>query len=267
MTYKDEIQKREQAKFAEIFDITQGADAWYYTSYEKPVIYLSQSYTPAPLKRSPLTYDKQLKSHRLKMTTKLLPLALRYIANAPAEPVRIKVIRFFIDSPANAKQIFDGEVTSVTFTTGVAEVEAESRSIIFRHKLPTWIYQAYCNNSLYDSECGITPVSQKQETAVTISGSTLTSTLFGTFADHYFTLGHVIPKAFPDRRLITSHVGNVITLQFPFDSRLLDGATVEIYPGCDKKAATCQSKYSNFNNFKGFPYIPTNNPVVWGLDV
>jgi uncharacterized phage protein (TIGR02218 family) len=34
------------------------------------------------------------------------------------------------------------------------------------------------------------------------------------------------------------------------------GDTVEIAAGCDKAASTCQAKFSNFLNFRGFPHIP-----------
>lgn len=34
------------------------------------------------------------------------------------------------------------------------------------------------------------------------------------------------------------------------------GDTIRLEPGCDKVAATCQAKFNNFRNFRGFPHIP-----------
>ncbi len=34
------------------------------------------------------------------------------------------------------------------------------------------------------------------------------------------------------------------------------GDEYEVYPGCDKKLATCRDQFSNVPNFRGFPYIP-----------
>lgn len=34
------------------------------------------------------------------------------------------------------------------------------------------------------------------------------------------------------------------------------GDEYEVYPGCDKKLATCRDQFSNVANFRGFPYIP-----------
>jgi uncharacterized phage protein (TIGR02218 family) len=271
MTYSDEMKKREQARFAEIFEITQGVDTQYYTSYESELIFQSQTYEPAPIKRSAFTFDKQLRAHRMKLTTQITELAQRYIANAPAEPVTIKVTRFIIDSPTLSRRLFTGKITAITVTTGVAEIEAESNTIVFKNKLPVWLHQGFCNNQLYHVHCGVDQNTFKVETAITVSGNDLISTAFGAFADQYFTLGHVNPKNLADIRLITNHVGNNITLQFPFDSRIFTGVIVLAFPGCDKKPDTCRTKFNNFDNpptgFKGFPFIPSNNPVVYGVDV
>ena len=34
------------------------------------------------------------------------------------------------------------------------------------------------------------------------------------------------------------------------------GDTLRLFAGCDKMAATCQTKFGNFLNFRGFPHIP-----------
>lgn len=34
------------------------------------------------------------------------------------------------------------------------------------------------------------------------------------------------------------------------------GDTIRLEPGCDKIAETCQAKFNNFRNFRGFPHIP-----------
>lgn len=34
------------------------------------------------------------------------------------------------------------------------------------------------------------------------------------------------------------------------------GNTYSVYPGCDKRIATCIAKFNNVNNFRGYPYTP-----------
>jgi len=66
--------------------------------------------------------------------------------------------------------------------------------------------------------------------------------------------------------MITNHVGGVITIQLPFDSRLKVGNTVIVTPGCDRKRTTCDVKFLNLVNYVGMPEIPSHNPAVWGLE-
>ena len=40
------------------------------------------------------------------------------------------------------------------------------------------------------------------------------------------------------------------------------GDTLNIAPGCDKRASTCNDKFSNILNFQGFPLMPTNAQLI-----
>ena len=40
------------------------------------------------------------------------------------------------------------------------------------------------------------------------------------------------------------------------------GDAFTVTAGCDKLFATCQSRFSNSANFRGFPHIPGNDFVV-----
>ena len=50
--------------------------------------------------------------------------------------------------------------------------------------------------------------------------------------------------------------GREIELWQSLGSDLVAGDMVRIEAGCDKRAATCRVKFSNFLNFRGFPHIP-----------
>ena len=45
--------------------------------------------------------------------------------------------------------------------------------------------------------------------------------------------------------------------------RLIEvGDALDIFAGCDKRFETCQSKFANAVNFRGFPHIPGQNTVI-----
>jgi hypothetical protein len=68
-----------------------------------------------------------------------------------------------------------------------------------------------------------------------------------------------------EKRLVTGHTGNVLTLQIPFPTDVT-GATAVVQPGCDHKITTCTSKFSNDINYGGFPLVPEKNPFNTGVD-
>jgi uncharacterized phage protein (TIGR02218 family) len=48
----------------------------------------------------------------------------------------------------------------------------------------------------------------------------------------------------------------VIELWNCIGPQVVPGDRLRLEAGCDRRAETCQAKFSNFNNFRGFPHIP-----------
>lgn len=55
---------------------------------------------------------------------------------------------------------------------------------------------------------------------------------------------------------------NTVTLFLPLAFEVFSGTKVRVYPGCDKRIATCQSKFSNVINFRGEPYVPGQDELT-----
>jgi uncharacterized phage protein (TIGR02218 family) len=60
---------------------------------------------------------------------------------------------------------------------------------------------------------------------------------------------------------VTANVNNVaagtaLGLGYPLQSVPSPGDTFTVYYGCDHTPGTCQSKFNNLVNFRGFPYVP-----------
>jgi uncharacterized phage protein (TIGR02218 family) len=43
---------------------------------------------------------------------------------------------------------------------------------------------------------------------------------------------------------------------------LTPGQTFTVTAGCDKRVGTCQAKFSNVANFRGFPHMPGNDVLT-----
>lgn len=62
----------------------------------------------------------------------------------------------------------------------------------------------------------------------------------------------------------SSTSGGVIVLQQAMPNPIAVGHTYSMIAGCDKALATCQTKFANVPNFRGFPYVPGQDRMLSG---
>lgn len=128
-------------------------------------------------------------------------------------------------------------------------------------------FQKNCRHALYARGCYVDPVDFEWPGEVqTMTGVVLTIPEAADKEDGYFTGGMI---AAPDGTMsyITNHLGDAVTLgrvSSSLGAAFADegpGLAVLLYPGCDHSYATCRDKFSNEDNYGGFDYIPTKNPM------
>ncbi|OUS07982.1 beta tubulin [Rhodobacterales bacterium 52_120_T64] len=134
-------------------------------------------------------------------------------------------------------------------------------------------FQASCDADLGDVRCGVDlndPVFKAAGTVVALSGDRgfAVSGLSG-FADGWFAFGTLqwLSGANTGRKAeILSHAisgVNVIATLLEEPIRPIEvGNTLNIFAGCDKRFETCQAKFANAANFRGFPHIPGQDTVI-----
>ena len=134
-------------------------------------------------------------------------------------------------------------------------------------------FQAGCDAALGDARCGVDlndPAFKASGTVVSLSGDRgfAVSGLTG-FAEGWFALGtlHWLTGANTGRKAeVLSHAlsgsdVSITLLEAPV--RPIEvGNTVNIFAGCDKRFETCQAKFANAVNFRGFPHIPGQDTII-----
>jgi uncharacterized phage protein (TIGR02218 family) len=131
----------------------------------------------------------------------------------------------------------------------------------FSQPFPRNVYQAACSNTLFDSICGLSTATWRSTGTISTVTSTASFTSTLTQADDFFTGGRV---RFLSGRLEGTwlpikafmHASGSVTLARPPADVLQAGDTFEVWPGCDKKLATCTTKFGNIIHFRGQPFIP-----------
>lgn len=264
MSFSTNLQTTEQTALPELYEFVSGAQTERYTSFASGLTFRGNFYKAAPLKRSGFSEDTQFGNVKVTITAPLFETLIHYLANQPIEPTRVTIYRALESDLSDYRILFSGFIKQVSMRDRLASAVCESNSQVLSAKIPTVIYQSFCNHSVFDSGCGLNNLDWRVMALIsTVESATLTSTSFAAFDDGYFIGGQI--RYDSDLRLITNHLDNTVTLQIPFDSRVKVGTTVEVFPGCDGSPTTCKNRFNNLTRFLGMPYIPSHNPVLWGF--
>jgi len=160
--------------------------------------------------------------------------------------------------------MFAGRVAQIDASRSLATFSVNSHLELLNMNLPRNIFQATCNNTLYDAGCALVKSSLGVSGTVDATG-TLPSQVNTTSlsqATGYFSLGEVL---FTSGQLAgfsrtvkayTHGTPSNLALISPFPVTPAGGDAFTVYPGCDKLQGTCNTKFNNVHNFRGFPSIP-----------
>ena len=270
MTYSSNLAASQQEGTPSFYEFLSAGEYFRATSWSEELTFLAETYAPISIKRGSIAYDNEFGSVRTTINALLNDKFLVYIAEAPIEPVYVTIYCAISSDLTDYRTLFKGEVMSYSTTNNEVTMDCEAGSRRLRQRFPRVVSQAFCNNDLFDSTCGLNESSWRVTATIdAISGKSIQSSTFASYANDYFKGGRI--QFGNDHRLITAHTTNTITLHHAFRSTLEAGDTVYAYPGCDGDPDTCKTKFNNYSpspttGFLGMPLIPSHNPTVWGVD-
>ncbi|WDI32148.1 DUF2163 domain-containing protein [Hyphococcus flavus] len=148
---------------------------------------------------------------------------------------------------------------------------AELRGLSHALDQPTGrVYQRLCDVNVGSAACGVdlddpTFRTTGEVTALRDEQSFIANG-FDTFSDGWFAHGLLTwqtgANAGLSAHIKTQASTGAIALWLPAGAAIQVGDTFSATAGCDKRFATCQSKFSNAVNFRGFPLMPGNDFVI-----
>ena len=131
------------------------------------------------------------------------------------------------------------------------------------------LYQYGCDADLGDARCGVDldDPDLRGTGVVTVPSSLrlFAASGLGSFTTDWFTRGLVTFTSGANagrKQEVKRHVaGSEATFELwqPMAHVIEPGATFTVTAGCDKHFATCQAKFANAVNFRGFPHMPGND--------
>lgn len=133
-------------------------------------------------------------------------------------------------------------------------------------------YQRACSADLGDARCTVdldAPGLHTTGIVVAGAGGAIAADMAGAFAEGFFVGGSLTFSTGANagaRFTIKSHRQDGLRASLGLWSApagaIVAGDAVAVVAGCDKAASTCQTKFANIVNFRGFPHMPGNDRVI-----
>jgi uncharacterized phage protein (TIGR02218 family) len=196
---------------------------------------------------------------------------LQFIARGGLDGANLLLERAFSSAPGapwvGTVGLFSGRLAQATTSRYEATIQVNSDSELLNTMVPRNVYQSGCSNTLFDAACGLVKsafgVVGTATTATNAAGLEFSTSLAQ--APGYFSQGWAVGLAGANAgvgRTIKAFAGGMITTIQPWPSAVASGDTFTFYPGCDKKQATCSTKFGNLARFRGQPYVPAPETVT-----
>ena len=135
------------------------------------------------------------------------------------------------------------------------------------------IYQYACDADVGDARCQVdldTAEFKGSGTILTVLSNRLFEVIgIETYADDWFSRGLLSWTSGPNQGLgvevrLHRNTGDRVTIEIwhaPSETHA-PGHSFSVTAGCDKQFSTCQAKFDNVLNFRGFPHMPGNDFVL-----
>jgi uncharacterized phage protein (TIGR02218 family) len=165
----------------------------------------------------------------------------------------------FGDTSAGLLTMFYGRVVEVDAGRTTATLKVNTHLELLNLQWPWRLFQPGCSRTLFDVGCTLSKAAFATACAVT-GGSTLQvlHTSYGQPNGYAaagtltFTSGALNGQSYA----IKVQGGGTLALLVPLPSLPAIGDTLNVYPGCDKRNATCSGKFSNVIHYQGEPFVP-----------
>lgn len=279
-SYLTEETSRQDGSPIELYDLVLGSDQWHFCSCADPVTFEGTDYTPVAVVRDslPLGSDERRDEFSVTMPSDHA-FVQKYIHLVPAPKATITVRRVHrFDDSEEVMAFFKGTVAAIRYIQNgtVAAVGVAPITDRLSLTVPRFVFSALCNHVLGDRWCDVDLVSGSDPdgNAYTFVGncsSVLGATVIvdgiaaAGYPNQFFKNGK-ITTASADTRLITSQVGDTLTVLVPlFEGSALETHDVTVVAGCDHSLPTCIAKFDNRDNNGGFPFIPRLNIFKEGM--
>lgn len=259
MTYSTIEASLELGAPVELYEFRQGFDTRYMTTGLADVLYAGNTYVPTAMRRGSIKQTTDMLKDSLSITFPRANSFVReFIGYAPDLVTSLTILRGHVGD-GDYQVYWKGRVVGSESSENEVSLECESVFTSLRRPGLRARFEYGCRHTLYQGGCRLLKDTYAVTgTLVGVTGGIVEVSSAGAYANGYFT-GGMFASPQGSLRYVVGHSNSLLQLSRPIPD-LVAGGTVTIYPGCDHTTETCKTKFSNLNNFGGFPFIPARNP-------
>lgn len=263
MSFDDRERSTQDGRPVELYTFARDGSTWRYTSGDRDVVLLGNTYAARALRRSEIEATNEKARLGIRITAPRTLEVVDLFRVAPPTQAVTLVLQQYHAGDGEVATLWTGRILAVSFQGLQAEIAAEPIYTSIRRIGLRRLYQRQCPHVLYGPACRVARAGFRVEgTVANVTGQVVAVAAALAFADGHFAGGYLefaAAAGVTERRFILEHTGAALTLSSGA-SDLAVGAAVALLPGCDHTLATCAAKFGNAANYGGFPYMPTKNP-------
>lgn len=160
--------------------------------------------------------------------------------------------------PLGSVVLFKGRVATIdNIGRTTAQITVNSDLVLLDINMPRNLYQPTCVHVLYDSGCSL--VKNAYAASGTVGDGSSFSVINWTGASSIYAQGTLLFSSGVNAGAsvnIKSATSGALMLSYPLEAAPSPGDAFTVYQGCDHTMSTCQTKFANLANFRGFPFVP-----------
>ena len=161
--------------------------------------------------------------------------------------------------PVGGVTLFHGRVSTIDDVGRTsATITVASDLVVLDYDMPRNLYSPTCLHTLYDSGCGLVAATYATNGTAGAGSNAGLINFSGALSVH--AQGKIIFASGLNANVaatVKSVVAGVsLRLMYPLPDPPSPGDAFTVYAGCDHTRATCQFRFNNLANFRGFPFVP-----------
>lgn len=248
----------------ELYEFKLGVlETFYLTSHDEPITFLSNTYTPQQIQRAKVEQNTEIERSELKIDIQRDSDVLSsFVAFPPTQIMTLTIFRKHLNDGADEfVTVWKGRVLTIEWKGSQASIACEPVFTSLKRPGLRRKFQSQCPHIHYGAECKVINLAfQVIGTISAFAVNTITAPEWAATAVDFYNGGYVVFDSNNFRTVLADDGAGTLTIVTPFGSDFAVGSLVEAFPGCNHDLADCNDRYSNVENYGGFPYSPDRNP-------